>query len=220
MNDTSRLMRPLRCAALILAMVMALVAAPRLGHAMEATFADAGDRCILSLRGAVTPNDPSRFESLVGERPQCRLVSLDIRAGLLGPALAIGRTIRARGLTTIVLPDFACVGVCVWILAAGTERIVLPKAAVGLQYSSFATNDQVQRQVREQIKRNGEASAAATIRAVERAVAQMMAAIVIYSAEMGLTPAVVDAFAQTSPDAPRWLSQRELKEWRLIASPE
>eukprot|EP01037_Dinobryon_pediforme_P010839 gene10839-10919_t len=204
-------------AVLVLAVTVAAGALPHRAQAMQATFADTEEGCILSLTGAVNANDPARFERIAGERPQCRIVSLDIRAGLLGPALTIGRAIRARGMTTIVLPDFACVGVCVWMLAGGETRIVVPKAAVGIQYSSFASNDQVQRQVREQIKRNGEGGAASTIRAVERAVAQMMAGLVIYVAEMGITPSALDAFAQSSPDAPRWLSQRELTEWRLVS---
>jgi hypothetical protein len=218
MSDFSRPVRRILGVGLMLALATFFVSLPNPARAMDATFADTENGCVFSLRGAVNANDPARFDRLVGERPECRYVSLDIRGGQLGPALIIGRSIRANGLTTIVLPDYACVGVCVWMLAGGAERIVLPKAAVGTQFSSFASNDQIQRVIREQIRRNGEAGAAAAIRAVERAVSQMMAGLVIYVAEMGITPSVLDAFAQSSPDAPHWLSQRELKEWRLISS--
>lgn len=113
-----------------------------------------GSRCPewIMAEGIITPGTPQRFRQQLAAMGQAKLpVVIDSEGGDLDAALAIGRMIRAQGLTTVigraqargcaprdascaagrpkglaydgfVMPQGACSGTCLFVLAGGVER--------------------------------------------------------------------------------------------------
>lgn len=89
------------------------------------------------LSGEIAPRD---VETLAGaqalaEAANVRMLLLNSPGGDVESALRIGRMVRTLGITVIVPPGAECLSACVFILAAGADRI--PKGRVGIHRPYF-----------------------------------------------------------------------------------
>ncbi|MBP7002798.1 ATP-dependent Clp protease proteolytic subunit [Amaricoccus sp.] len=96
-----------------------------------------GRSFVAQLSGEITARD---VEALAGARAlaeatNVRMLMLDSPGGDVESALSIGRMVRALGITVIVPPGAECLSACVFILAAGADRI--PKGRVGIHRPYF-----------------------------------------------------------------------------------
>jgi hypothetical protein len=87
----------------------------------------------LLVLGAIEPGDAKRFEAFLESQKDPTLpVAFHSPGGAVKEALAIGRMLRERDMTTVILPGMACVSACPYMLAGGVERKVSRDGAVGL----------------------------------------------------------------------------------------
>lgn len=86
------------------------------------------------LEGEIVAGDEEKFRELSIRYPKA-LVSLESPGGALAPALEIGRQIRLRGYSTIVLGNSRCSSACALIWIAGSQRTISEDALVGFHAS-------------------------------------------------------------------------------------
>ncbi len=82
-----------------------------------------------------TAEEFARFDAKHGER--ARYVFLVSNGGVGGEAMDMARTIRERGLKTVVPREGYCLSACPLVLAGGLERVVYPDAWLGLHRASI-----------------------------------------------------------------------------------
>lgn len=88
---------------------------------------------VLLLHGPLVAGDAARFEAFIaGLSDVPAQIALHSPGGLVDEALQIGRALRAREMTTMILPGTACMSACPYILAGGAERRVSLRGLVGL----------------------------------------------------------------------------------------
>ena len=88
---------------------------------------------VLSLTGTIDPGSSARFASEIAARGEyVDMVQLDSPGGSVDDALAIGRLIRERGLSTRVADGALCASSCPIIFASGEARHAGREAAVGV----------------------------------------------------------------------------------------
>jgi hypothetical protein len=83
--------------------------------------------------GTITPGSAARFASEIEKRGSyAKTVVLDSPGGSVADALAMGRLIRERKLSTAVEPGGRCASSCPLVFAGGVERRVTQGAALGV----------------------------------------------------------------------------------------
>lgn len=85
---------------------------------------------IISVTGDIELQDDEKFTEITSDIHQ-GIVTLSSDGGALLPALTIGRTIRAKGLFTIVPDHSICASACAIIWLGGNERLVSSSAQIG-----------------------------------------------------------------------------------------
>ena len=104
-----------------------LLSAPAQAGPVEA---QCGKPCTISIGGQIREADYPAFHDLAAAHPDA-LVVLTGPGGSVGPALAIGREIRARGMRTVVPAGATCASACSLIWLAGTQRLLGADARIG-----------------------------------------------------------------------------------------
>jgi hypothetical protein len=111
--------RQLRLAILVGCLEFLITAAPAWGVYL----AESGG--VATAVGSFTPGDEHAFAAFLAQ-PRAvplRVIYLDSRGGMLGPAVAIGRMVRRAGLATAVMADrAACDSACTLVFAGGVRR--------------------------------------------------------------------------------------------------
>ena len=165
----------------------------------EITFAQAPDSPLGSafaarLTGDITAEDYWALRDRVGQAGQARVgqMQLNSTGGDLEAALAIGRLMREMSFDSLVLPRGACHSACVFVLAAGVDKVV--KGEVGIHRPYFP-----------QI-------AAAEVGPALRAVKAEAEA---YLDEMNIPTRLVEDMFSVDPAAMRILTEAELGAYRL-----
>lgn len=86
------------------------------------------------ISGEIERGDDEKFRRLTIEFPDA-WVALDSPGGALTPALEIGRLIRLRGYTTVILDKDTCTSSCALMWLAGERRVLIGAAGVGFHAS-------------------------------------------------------------------------------------
>lgn len=89
---------------------------------------------IILLAGDIESGDDDTFRELTIRYPNA-ILALDSDGGALIPALEIGRLVRLRNYTTVVLDDGTCVSSCALIWIAGARRLLSTSANLGFHAS-------------------------------------------------------------------------------------
>ncbi len=86
------------------------------------------------LRGRITVRSVAAFERLLAQEPQITQVVLQVIPAPRDAqaSMALGRVIRARGLSTALQSDSDVFGAAVLVFAAGVERRMVRGAQIGL----------------------------------------------------------------------------------------
>lgn len=188
---------------------------------------------VVALHGRIVPGSEAVVRAALDRAGAGRpTVLVDSPGGSIAPALAIGRLIRARGLTVAVarvaggVPTDAgaqCASACVLVLAAGVGRSVGPGAEVGVHrlvdwttYSRTWDVYRVQRRRGVVVGRELLSRRILSSREVYRdAPARDYAAVERYLAEMGETPELVALMRGTPAAELHWMSPEELGATRI-----
>ncbi len=101
------------------------------------TLNDGAEAIIIS--GEIVAGDEERFRELSVRYPDA-VVALSSFGGALVPALEIGRMIRLRAYTTVILEGEVCVSSCALIWVAGERRLLAEDALVGFHASYIDAN--------------------------------------------------------------------------------
>lgn len=97
-----------------------------------------GAAALVQVTGAFRAGDDARFEAFLDAlATPATGVSLHSPGGDVDAALAIGRAIRARGLSTLVAAGRACVSACPLAFAGGVERTASARAWIGVHQIRF-----------------------------------------------------------------------------------
>src|SRR5690606_5337614 len=101
---------------------------------------DLGAGGVLSLTGTIDPGSASRFAEEIAARGEyVSTVLLDSPGGSVDDALAIGRLILEKGISTSVADGRLCASSCPLIFASGSERIAGKGAAIGVDRKSVVS---------------------------------------------------------------------------------
>ena len=190
----------------------------------------------IALRGRIVPGSlaavGAALERTRGGHP---VVLVNSPGGLIEPALAIGRLIRARGLKVAVgridgerpTDDAQCASACVLLLAAGVTRSVGPDASVGLHrfvdWTTYSRTWDVYRIVRREmagrtvvVGRELVSRRILSTREVKTEVpAAAYAAVRSYLVEMGVSPDIVRLMLATPAGELHWMTSAELGSTRI-----
>jgi len=160
---------------------------------------DLGTDGVLHARGSIVPGSASRLEKeIAAQGARIKAVSLDSPGGSLDDAMAMSRLVRAGGYATIVADGALCASSCPLLLAGGTQRIVGPKAAIGLHQFYTQGGD---------LMRPEQALADAQM---------TTARISRHLSDMGVDAAVWLHALDTPPRALYYLTPAEMARYRLV----
>ena len=168
-------------------------------------------------QGEITSATPEQFRAFVAANRSSDMLSvvyLDSLGGNVVSSMELGQSFRRLGVAAIIgrpvqsdgtkLAAGRCFSACVYALIGAKQRVVPPQSAVGI-HRMFSYDSTVD-------------PAGGTVRTVHHDNGGMRELIAQYSAEMGVSRALIDAAEQTSSDNIYLLSPAEITRWRLGAS--
>lgn len=159
----------------------------------------------LSLTGTIDPGSAIRFADEIAARGEyVSTVLLDSPGGSVDDALAIGRLILEKGISTSVPDGRLCASSCPLIFASGSERIAGKGAAIGVHqiYAAALTSTPVD---------------ALSVAGVAMADAQAVTAeITRHLTEAGVEPALWLHALETPPDRLYYFSSEEMERLKLV----
>ncbi|SRR6056297_151339 len=152
------------------------------------------------LEGGIEPGDGARIAKRLDEiAPKAEQLVLQSPGGSVGDALALGRVLRERGITTRVLAGEYCFSACPYLLAAGVTRDIDKDAQVGVHQHYFGQNTVL--------------PAAFAVEDIQAGQGEVM----VYLDEMGIDPLVMQHALTTPPDEIYVLVPEELRRYGFIA---
>lgn len=162
------------------------------GEVDDPTF---GRGFVAEISGEISPQDAEAMarSTDLAAAAKVRFVFLDSPGGDLDSAMRIGRMLRAIEVTVIVPPGAECMSACVFILAAGTDRIV--KGTVGIHRPYFL--------------KSPEGDVGAAVLELERAARE-------YLIEMNVPARLADDMFSIDPRDMVLLDAEELRGYRLV----
>lgn len=161
------------------------------------------DASTYRLEGGIRAGDAERLADLMDQAdPAPETLILQSPGGSVQDALALGRHIRAEGITTQMLSGEFCYSACPYLLAAGVSRDIDPDASVGVHQHYFGENTFL--------------PAAFAVEDIQRGQGEVMT----YLDEMGIDPLVMQHALSTPPDQIYVLLPEELEEYGFIQASE
>lgn len=158
-------------------------------------------RPTLSLTGAIEAGDAARLDEYLATSQSPEVVYLNSPGGSVSDALAIGDTLRARGVDTAMSGADVCLSACPYILAAGVTRAIPDGAWVGVHQHYFGENTAL--------------PAFLAVEDIQRGQGEVMR----YLDRMGIDPLVMQHALVTPPDEIYLLTQDELITYAFLAAP-
>ncbi len=161
---------------------------------------------VLELTGTIDVGAAERVEAEIAAHGEyVRSVALNSPGGSVTDALAIGRLLREKGYGTSVAAGALCASSCPLVLAGGAQRSAAPGAAVGIHqvYATVAA-DQLPR---------GAGAAGIGMSEAQKTTAEISR----YLTAMGVDPALWLHALDTPPESLYFLSQEELRTYRLVS---
>lgn len=153
---------------------------------------------VLFMNGPIVGGDAERFEAFLASLAEVPdKLALNSPGGIVDEALTIGRSLRAREMSTIILPGMACVSACPYILAGGTERHVSVRGVVGLHQHYY------------------EAPGYMPVFFAVEDIQYNQARTMTYLIDMGIDPSVMRFGLSTPPDEMYILVEEELSDSAL-----
>jgi hypothetical protein len=98
-----------------------------------------GDPLFIVIEGEIIAGDDDKFRKIAAEFSDA-IVALNSEGGAISPAMDIGRTIKLRGYTTVVLDDSSCASACALIWISGSQRIIHGDGEVGFHATYLNTD--------------------------------------------------------------------------------
>lgn len=89
---------------------------------------------LITIIGDLKAGDEEKFRRLSIQYDKA-VVALASDGGMLLPAIEIGKMIRIKEYSTVVLDDFECTSSCALIWVAGSKRLLAPKGRIGFHAS-------------------------------------------------------------------------------------
>jgi hypothetical protein len=164
-----------------------------------------GSGGVLTVTGTIMPGSAETFAAAVESYAEyIKTVALDSPGGSVRDALAMGKLIRDKGLSTSVAAGSLCASSCPLVFAGGKERVAAPTAAIAVHQIYAATPS--------------DATLASRIAAAGNAMSDaqtMTAEISRYLIDMGTEPEVWLRALETPPDRLSYFSSSDLIRLKL-----
>jgi hypothetical protein len=159
----------------------------------------------LTVTGTILPGSAAAFASAVESYAEyIKSVVLNSPGGSVSDALAMGRLIRDKGLSTSVAAAALCASSCPLVFAGGKERLAAPNSAIAVHQIYAATTS--------------DTTLASRLTAAGNAMSDaqtMTAEISRYLIEMGVDPEVWLRALETPPDRLSYFSPEDLIRLKL-----
>jgi hypothetical protein len=125
-------------------LLVAVAMSPGRASAAEITVAESNDgRSYLTISGQITREDGKKFRTLATSR-DADTVFLASPGGSINAAIEIGKMVRLKRMTTIVVSQDYCASACGLIWLAGERRLLTAKARVGF-HTTYIYRDGIRR---------------------------------------------------------------------------
>lgn len=153
---------------------------------------------VLRLEGTIAPGSAEAFANEIAQRGEyVEIISLNSPGGSVADALAIGRLIREKELTTSVAAGGFCASSCPLILAGGIGRLANAASVIGIHQVYVSENNRLDAA---QILSDAQSTTAEITR---------------YLSDMTIDPALWLHALETPPDKLYYLTSEELKTFKL-----
>jgi uncharacterized RDD family membrane protein YckC len=151
---------------------------------------DTRQNTYLHFKGEFAANDVNRLVKVIHDNsPQ--FVTFDSPGGSVADAMAMGRAIRAAGISTFIEPNASCVSACFLAFIGGVRRYASDKATLGVHQSSFPSPISF-------------GTAASHIESLKD-----------YIVEMGVAPEVLDIALETPADKMHYFKANEAASFNI-----
>ena len=148
------------------------------------------------LEGGISDGDAERLMGMLDRAdPAPETIILQSPGGSVADALALGRYLRDKGMTTAMLAGEYCYSACPYLLAGGITREIDPAASIGVHQHYFGENSLL--------------PAFVAVEDIQRGQGEVMA----YLDEMGIDPLVMRHALNTPPDEIYVLLPEELERY-------
>lgn len=154
----------------------------------------------IEIVGRLSQADVATLDTtLKGQRSETPFIVLDSLGGEVLPAMQMGRLLRARKATVFVFGPASCGSACVFLLAAGVDRIVLRDPHVGIHRPAFPP------------ALFANLSSDAAMRLYNSLIGKCRT----YLKEMGMADSLLDEMLSVPSGDVRWLTEDELARFKL-----
>ncbi|MGP6086514.1 hypothetical protein [Antarctobacter jejuensis] len=155
------------------------------------------------LEGAIADGDAQRLIPQIDRAdPPIETLILQSEGGSVRDALDLGRHLRASGIGTRMLSGEFCYSACPYLFAGGSTREAAASASLGVHQHYFGENTLL--------------PAFIAVEDIQRGQAEVM----IYLAEMGIDPLVMQHALATPPDEIYILLPEEVTSFGFVTKPD
>ena len=161
-----------------------------------------GADCPIEIRaeGAIGPTSADDFRAFMKNMGASQaIVSLASPGGSLVGGIQLGLALREANATILIKRNTRCISACVYALLGGAVRRAEAGAQIGIHRFRAEASDAPDDAIPEVLARYAR---------------DMLAR---YAERMGADPALIDLAAGVAPDAVRYLSATELRDFRVAA---
>lgn len=202
--------------ALALAAITALPAV----EAAQYSVVDYRGRKALVLDGDIDRDESKKFDQALSRAGAVEEIILNSGGGIEIEGLAIGRTIRKRGLGTRITSRGMCASSCADIFLGGVSRRVEKGGRYGIHMATVARNPEAIRLVAASVQATRQSNDPKHIQniifQIETFSAQAAARWAGYVLEMGASPRIVDLGTKTGADDMNFLNQAQLNDLNVV----
>jgi hypothetical protein len=170
----------------------------RLPPRLDFSITEVEGTAVLLIVGSITSGDSERLESFLADlEPRPEIIALNSPGGIVREALEVGRVLRSAEMNTVILPGMSCLSACPYVFAAGRERRVSRRGALGLHQHYY------------------EAPGYMPVFLAVEGIQRGQGLTLEYLIEMGIDPTLMLYSLRTPPDAIYVMLDNELMETKL-----
>lgn len=170
--------------------------------------------------GRIFSGDAKRLAAALAQGGPYSEVLFNSRGGSEADGLAMGRLIRAAGLSTRIPAGASCASACADAFLGGVARRVEPGGRYGIHMPTIAGNpDMVTRIagiIEREMRKGSHEGAQQLIFKIEQLSAQAASRWALYVIQMGASVRLVDAGTEKLASEMKWLNRSELLDLNVV----
>jgi hypothetical protein len=214
-----------------LVLLASLLAAPPTALAVEFLAGDYKGRRVLLVRdeppserhprgGRIFSGDAKKLAAALTQGGPYAEVLFNSGGGSEPDGLAMGRLIRAAGLSTRITADAMCASACADAFLGGVARRVEPGGRYGIHMPTIAGNVEMVNRIagiiEREMRKGSHRGAQQLIFEIEQLSAQAASRWAMYVIQMGASVRLVDAGTEKLASEMKWLNRAELLDLNVV----